>query len=149
MSGISQATRYSGRLRTREAIERRRQAARDRNRVERHGPDWRGIVAYYNFACATCQGEDEVEIHESFSEVKGAIHFNCNHMMQWRILLCIHCHCSEHNGRFSPKRGKPSLYLEDVRREIAECGSSREAWMAIFGVGLIVGRPKALEVVYG
>jgi len=121
-----------------EAIDNHARYLRNRHRRLTHGEDWRGIVAYFGFMCAKCCSQEGLEIHEPFGELKVQVQIGQNHKMQLRVLLCIDCHMAEHHGRFSRIRGNESRYLEDIDREILECGSY-DAWVEKYKVGSLVG----------
>ncbi len=127
-----------------EAIEKHRRWTRNYLRCLAHGEDWRGIIAYFGFACARCLSQEGLELHEPFGELRVAVRIGENHKMQARVLLCIDCHMAEHPGRFARDRGNLSSYLEDIDREILECGSY-EAWVETYKVGKLVGKAKEGE----
>lgn len=105
-------------------------AIRDRNyrRSKRHGANWRNILNRWNCLCAIC-GETAEALHEEWGETK-----NGEWRFQQRIPLCRKCHQEEHPEihHLADVRG---CYLEDLSREVSECGSY-ETWCRKYHVEL-------------
>lgn len=101
-------------------------------RAKRHGPDWRGFVWKYGFACAN--------ILEDGCLVDKALEFHHPLDGTWedydntRVLLCKECHRKMHNGGFSRARGYDALVAEDCEKEMELCGGMW-AWVKRYNVG--------------
>lgn len=97
--------------------------------------NWRQIIASYYGTCADCGKPIVDDLHEPFGEVRenGG---NGNGKMQLRKPLCLACHRKSESRKtqnIMKTRKYPSRYLEDVSREIRECGGW-DAWCSKYGI---------------
>ena len=103
---------------------RKRYMDRCRYRTQRHG-HWRAIVDFWNGLCAQC-GEEMEQLHEPFGENGGLV-------FQQRVPLCGLCHMEQHHGNLTHWSVTEAHYLNDISREIDECGSYRN-WCMKYNV---------------
>ncbi len=118
--------------------ERHRLNARTSRRNLTH-PGWRQIAYDQGFVCINaadeawweiCEITYNLEYHEPFGENKPK---NENSpKLQSRFLMCRACH--QHQGTFFPyERGRVSMLLEDIDREIRKLGSWNK-WIEFYGI---------------
>lgn len=120
----------------------------DRNyrRERRHG-NWRAVIAIYQGLCAYCGQPLVHDLHEPFGEIREN-NGDGNGKMQQRAPACLFCHSEQHPKRLAalfPTRRHSALYLEDISREVRDCGSWDD-WCRKYGIDPnVIKLPQAVD----